>query len=107
MKNLFEFDSDHVGISFFIGAAILILSHGIHIVDPNYHLFFQVCFIIGYSLFMLTPLFKGKKMQEHSIGSIFSVKLDPLSDYPSLMEWPIKNDLPKSENKIIYIPSQS
>ncbi|MEC9036240.1 MAG: hypothetical protein VX588_05410 [Verrucomicrobiota bacterium] len=54
-----------------------------------------------------TGLFKGKKMPEHSIGSIFSVKLDPLSDYPSLMEWPIKNDLPKSENKIIYIPSQS
>ena len=54
-----------------------------------------------------TGLFKGKKMPEHSIGSIFSVKLDLLSDYPSLMEWPIKNDLPKSENKIIYIPSQS
>ena len=54
-----------------------------------------------------TCLFKGKKMPEHSIGSIFSVKLDLLSDYPSLMEWPIKNDLPKSENKIIYIPSQS
>jgi len=54
-----------------------------------------------------TGLFKGKKMPEHSIGSIFSVKLDPLSDYPSLMEWPIKNDLPKSEKKIIYIPSQS
>ena len=38
---------------------------------------------------------------------IFSVKLDPLSNYPSLMEWPIKNDLPESENKLIYIPSQS
>ena len=62
MKNLFDYDSDHVGVSFFVGATILILSHGIHIVDPNYHLFFQVCFIIGYSLFMLTPLFKGKKM---------------------------------------------
>jgi hypothetical protein len=54
-----------------------------------------------------TGLFKGKKMPEHSIGSIFSVKLDPLSNYPSLMEWPIKNDLPKSENTIIYVPSQS
>lgn len=54
-----------------------------------------------------TGLFKGKKMPEHSIGSFFSVKLDPLSNYPSLMKWPIKNDLPKSENKIIYIPSQS
>jgi hypothetical protein len=54
-----------------------------------------------------TGLFKGKKMPEHSIGSIFSVKLDPLSNYPSLIEWPIKNDLPESEKKIIYIPSQS
>ena len=54
-----------------------------------------------------TGLFKGEKMPEHSIGSFFSVKLDPLSNYPSLMKWPIKNDLPKSENKIIYIPSQS
>lgn len=62
MKNLFDYDSDHVGVSFFVGATILILSHGIHIVDPNYHLFFQVCFIIGYSLFMFTPLLKGKKM---------------------------------------------
>ncbi len=54
-----------------------------------------------------TGLFKGEKMPEHSIGSIFSVKLDPLSNYPSLMKWPIKNDLPKSENTIIYVPSQS
>ena len=54
-----------------------------------------------------TGLFKGKKLPEHSIGSFFSVKLDPLSNYPSLMEWPIKNDLPESENKLIYIPSQS
>lgn len=54
-----------------------------------------------------TGLFKGKKMPEHSIGSIFSVKLDPLSNYPSLMEWPIKNDLSNSKGNIIYIPSQS
>ena len=54
-----------------------------------------------------TGLFKGKKMPEHSIGSFFSVKLDPLSNYPSLMEWPIKNDLSNSKGNIIYIPSQS
>ena len=60
MKNLFKYDD--VGVSFFIGAIILILSHGIHVVDPNYHLFFQVSFIIGYSLFIFTPLLKGKKM---------------------------------------------
>lgn len=54
-----------------------------------------------------TGLFKGEKMPEHSIGSIFSVKLDPLSNYPSLMEWPIKNDLPNSKDHIIYVPSQS
>lgn len=62
MKNFFNYDSDHVGFSFFVGAAILIISHGIHIVDPNYHLFFQISFIIGYTLFMITPLLKGKKM---------------------------------------------
>lgn len=54
-----------------------------------------------------TGLFKGKKIPEHSIGSIFSVKLDLLSNYPSLMEWPIKNDLSNSKGNIIYIPSQS
>ena len=62
MKNFIDYDSDHVGVSFFIGAAILIISHGIHVVDPTYHLFFQICFIIGYTLFMVAPLFKGKKM---------------------------------------------
>tara|TARA_B100000963_G_scaffold89598_1_gene77154 strand:+ start:214 stop:525 length:312 start_codon:yes stop_codon:yes gene_type:complete len=62
MNNFLNYDSDHVGLSFFIGAAILIISHGIHVVDPNYHLFFQICFIIGYTLFMITPLLKGKKM---------------------------------------------
>ena len=62
MNNFISYDSDHVGFSFFIGAAILIISHGIHVVDSNYHLFFQTCFIIGYTLFMIAPLFKGKKM---------------------------------------------
>lgn len=47
---------------FLIGASIMILSHGIHVVDPNYHLFFQVSFIIGYILFMFEPLFRGEKI---------------------------------------------
>ena len=47
---------------FLTGASIMILSHGIHVVDPNYHLFFQVSFIIGYIIFMFEPLFRGEKI---------------------------------------------
>ena len=47
-------------------------------------------------------------MREKQIGSIFSVKLSPLSEYPSLLDWTIKNDLsPTNKEEIIYIPSQS
>ena len=45
-----------------MGASIMILSDGILVVDPNYHLFFQVSFIIGYILFMFEPLFRGEKI---------------------------------------------
>ena len=47
---------------FLIAAFILVISHGIHVVDPEYHLFFQVSFIIAYILFMFEPLFIGKKI---------------------------------------------
>lgn len=47
---------------FLMGVSIIILSHGIHIVNPNYHLFFQVSFIIGYILFIFEPLFRGEKI---------------------------------------------
>ena len=53
-------------------------------------------------------LLNGKLMREKQIGSIFSVKLSPLSEYPSLLNWTIKNDLPPTpKEEIIYIPSQS
>jgi len=61
-QNIFKKDSDNISLIFVIGAVIMIVSHGIHVVDPNYHLFFQVSFIIGYILFILEPLFKGKKI---------------------------------------------
>ena len=53
-------------------------------------------------------LLNGKLMREKQIGSIFSVKLSPLNEYPSLLNWTIKNDLPPTpKEEIIYIPSQS
>lgn len=53
-------------------------------------------------------LLNGKLMSEKQIGSIFSVKLSPLNEYPSLLNWTIKNDLPSTpKEEIIYIPSQS
>ena len=55
-------NSSSNSIIFLIGASIMILSHGIHVVDPNYHLFFQVSFIIGYVIFMFEPLFRGEKI---------------------------------------------
>ena len=42
-------------MGFLIGASIMILSHGIHVVDPKYHLFFQVSF-------MFEQLFRGEKI---------------------------------------------
>ena len=40
----------------------MVISHAIHVVGPNYHLFFQVSFIIGYIIFMFEPLFRGEKI---------------------------------------------
>lgn len=46
---------------FLTGDSIMILSRGIRVVNPEYHLFFQVSFIIGYIIFMFEPLFRGEK----------------------------------------------
>ena len=61
-QNIFKEGSNNTSLVFFIGAAIMIISHGIHVVDPNYHLFFQISFMIGYIIFMFEPLFEGEKI---------------------------------------------
>tara|TARA_E500000178_G_C16919519_1_gene706519 strand:+ start:194 stop:505 length:312 start_codon:yes stop_codon:yes gene_type:complete len=61
-QKIFKEGSNNTSLLFLIGAAIMIISHGIHVVDPNYHLFFQVSFIIGYIIFMFEPLFRGEKI---------------------------------------------
>ena len=68
-----DFSSEEMNISFILGALIMIISHGIHLVQPEYHLFFQLSFIIGYTLFMITPILLGKKINIYKLLYKFSI----------------------------------
>jgi len=67
MNKYIDFSSKNINFSFLIGAFIMIISHGIHVVEPEYHLLFQISFVLGYILFIFSPLLLGKKINIYKL----------------------------------------
>ena len=68
LNKYIKLNSNNNTMIFLMGVSIMILSRGIHIVIPNYYLFFQVSFIIAYIIFMIEPLFRREKIDIYKIS---------------------------------------
>ena len=63
IKKFMDFEkSKHVDTIYLTGVIIIVLSHLMHVFDPEHHVYFQIMFILGYLLLATQPLWKGEKM---------------------------------------------